>query len=121
MREYYVYILRCEDGSYYTGVTNDHQCRVNDHQRGYNQSAYTYKRRPVKLVYLATFTDINEAIDWEKRVKRWTRKKKEALIQGRFEDLQGLALNAYAKRICALIVMVRRAHHDNLQGEESYP
>jgi putative endonuclease len=91
MKEYFVYMLRCSDGSYYTGVSNDYQSRLNDHQQGIDTKSYTYKRRPVKLAYLATFTDIYEAIAWEKRVKRWSRKKKEALIRGEFERLPELS------------------------------
>ncbi len=91
MKEYYVYILLCSDGSYYTGVTNDWELRLNQHQEGCDPKAYTHSRRPVKLVYLASFPEIYEAIDWEKRVKRWSRKKKEALIKGEYEKLPELS------------------------------
>jgi len=91
VKEYYVYILRCNDGSYYTGVTNDYELRVGQHNNGCNPKAYTYSRRPVHLVYLGEFCDINEAISWEKQVKRWNRKKKEALIKGEYHDLPALA------------------------------
>lgn len=91
MHEYYVYILRCSDGSYYTGVTNDDERRLTEHGDGLDPSSYTHSRRPVKLVYLADFQDINEAISWEKKVKRWSRKKKEALIRREYETLPSLA------------------------------
>jgi len=68
IKEYYVYILLCSDGSYYTGVTNDYEGRLDKHQRGDDPRSYTFKRRPVKLIYLATFNDIYEAIAREKRV-----------------------------------------------------
>ena len=84
-------MLECADGSYYTGVTNDYEGRLNDHQSGRDPKSYTFKKRPVKLVYLSEFGDINEAISWEKRVKRWSRKKKEALIQGKFDVLPELS------------------------------
>ncbi len=103
MNEYYVYILQCSDRSYYTGVTNDYEERVAAHKRGNDSSAYTFSRRPIKLVYMATFSDIHEAISWEKRVKRWTRKKKEALTRGDFEMLPCLSLNAKRKRIYTII------------------
>ena len=109
MKEYYVYILRCCDDSYYTGVTNNYELRVGQHNEGGNSRCYTFKRRPVRLVYLSEFFDINEAISWEKQVKRWSRKKKEALIQQSYEMLPQLASNQYFKRIDD---MVRRAHHD---------
>jgi len=54
---------------------------------------YTYKRRPVTLVFSELFIDINEAIVFEKQVKGWTRKKKEAIINGRWDDLPGLSKN----------------------------
>ncbi|MDD5751524.1 MAG: GIY-YIG nuclease family protein [Candidatus Peribacteraceae bacterium] len=91
VRDYFVYILRCADGSYYTGVTNDYQRRLWQHQEGIDPQCYTYKRRPVELVYVGIFGNINEAISWEKKVKRWGRKKKEALIRREFERLPALA------------------------------
>lgn len=94
MKEYFVYILRCADGSYYTGITNDVQTRVGQHQIGSDPKAYTHTRRPVTLVYSATFGDVHEAIAWEKQVKGWSRKKKkEALIAGKFEKLPKLSLS----------------------------
>ena len=86
-KEYFVYILRCSDGSYYTGVTNDYRRRVWEHQQGLNPTCYTCKRRPLDHVYTAIFEDIHEAIAWEHRVKGWTRKKKELLIKGDFGSL----------------------------------
>ncbi|MDD4628952.1 MAG: GIY-YIG nuclease family protein [Candidatus Peribacteraceae bacterium] len=91
MNEYFVYILRCSDGSLYTGVTNDYQTRLWQHQAGIDRHCYTYKRRPVELVYVGIFGDINEAISWEKKVKRWTRKKKEALIKQQWDCFPELA------------------------------
>lgn len=91
IREYYVYILHCRDGSYYTGVTNNYELRFSQHQEGLDPSCYTCSRRPVKLVYVAAFGDVNEAIAWEKKVKRWSRKKKEALIQREYERLPFLS------------------------------
>jgi len=91
MRECFVYILRCSDGSFYTGVTNDYQHRLWQHQEGIDAHCYTYKRRPVELVYVGIFGDINEAISWEKKVKRWSRRKKEALIRHDFMALSVLS------------------------------
>jgi putative endonuclease len=91
MNEYFVYMVRCLDGSYYTGVTNDVKRRVWEHNEGKDQDAYIFKRRPVELVYSACFDDIQYAIAWEKKVKRWTRKKKEVLIRGEYEELPKLS------------------------------
>jgi len=91
MREYCVYILRCHDGTFYTGLTSDYEERLHQHQSGVFPGCYTYKRRPVELVYLAEFCEVDEAIAWEHRVKRWSRKKKEALIAGEWEKLPKLS------------------------------
>ena len=91
MRQYFVYILKCADGSYYTGITNDVDRRFEEHQSGYNRKAYTYKRRLVELVFYLDFPDPDQAIDFEKQVKGWTRKKKEAIIRGDWESLKELA------------------------------
>ncbi len=87
----YVYILECSDHSFYTGVTNDIGRRVEEHQSGENKEAYTYSRRPVKLVYSEFFIDPTDAINFEKQIKGWTRKKKIALINGDFKELVRLS------------------------------
>ena len=94
MRRYkvlYVYILKCADGSYYTGVTNDADRRLVQHQEGTDPDSYTYLRRPVELVFAEMFTDYKLAIAWEKRIKTWSRKKKEALIAGNWDRLKELS------------------------------
>jgi len=88
---YYVYILKCSDGTYYTGVTNNLERRLLEHKIGFNKTSYTYTRRPFTLVYHINFTDINEAIKWEKKIKDWSRKKKEALISENWGDLVELS------------------------------
>ena len=79
MKDYFVYILKCADDSYYTGVTNNLEKRINEHQSGIIKG-YTSNRLPIKLVFSERFTDVNQAIGFEKQVKGWSRKKKEALI-----------------------------------------
>jgi len=78
MKTYYVYILKCSDNTYYTGFTNDIDKRFTEHQSGYAPTSYTH--RPVQLVFVEAFIDPKNAIEFEKRVKAWSRKKKEALI-----------------------------------------
>jgi putative endonuclease len=90
-KDYYTYIVQCSDGSYYTGVTNCIERRVNQHNTGLNTKCYTYRRRPVQLKYTAHFHDIWVAIAHEKRLKRWSRKKKEALIKQDWKNLWALA------------------------------
>lgn len=88
MRYYYVYILKCNDDSYYTGVTNDIEKRLREHNGDYAVSSYTFNRRPVQLVYCQQFNDIKQAIELEKQIKGWSRKKKEALINEDWEKLK---------------------------------
>jgi len=91
MKRYYVYILLCNDKSYYTGVTSDLKKRISEHQQGSIQNCYTDSRRPVKLVFQSEFNHVKDALSAEKQIKGWSRKKKEALIQGRFDDLPKLS------------------------------
>ena len=88
---YYVYIVECSDKSYYTGVTNDIDRRIWEHNNEKAKISYTYSRRPVALKYCDTFTDINNAIAWEKQIKGWSRKKKEALFKEDWEEIKRLA------------------------------
>ena len=84
----YVYILKCSDKTYYTGVTNDPERRIEEHNSGLNKNSYTFSRRPVKIVYCERFADFDLAIKWEKRIKDWNRKKKEALINENWSQLK---------------------------------
>ncbi|MBJ6124207.1 GIY-YIG nuclease family protein [Microvirga splendida] len=86
------YILRCADGSYYTGTSRseDLETRVSQHNQGIF-GGYTAKRRPVALVYSIQFGSITDAIAYERQVKGWSRAKKEALIRGDFDALQSLS------------------------------
>lgn len=91
MKLYYVYITLCSDGLTYTGVTNNIVRRLEEHQKGLNESCFTYKRRPVKLIFSQEFNDISQAIYFEKKIKKWSAKKKVALANGQFDLLQILS------------------------------
>ncbi|GGB03899.1 MULTISPECIES: GIY-YIG nuclease family protein [Mucilaginibacter] len=91
LNQYHVYILKCADGSYYTGITNNIERRLIEHQSGENPACYTFKRRPLKLVFNEVFNDVNQAIAFEKQVKGWRREKKEAIINGTWDLLPELA------------------------------
>ncbi|UGS22555.1 GIY-YIG nuclease family protein [Flavobacterium channae] len=91
MKQSYVYILKCSDDSYYTGVTSNLTQRIFQHEIGFYPECYTANRRPIELVYYCEFTDINIAIETEKKIKKWSRLKKEALINQEFEKLPNLA------------------------------
>ena len=97
MKLSFVYILECSDGTYYTGVTSHLQKRMAEHSSAVHPDSYTATRLPVKLVFYAEFTDINIAIDKEKQIKKWSKAKKLALIEGRFEDLPNLAKKRFNK------------------------
>ncbi|MEN8927269.1 MAG: GIY-YIG nuclease family protein [Flavobacteriales bacterium] len=92
MKFYYVYILKCSDKSYYSGFTNNLELRFNQHQAGINPESYTHSRRPVELVYCIKFDNPNDGIAFEKKIKGWSRKKKEALINGDWDRLKFLAI-----------------------------
>jgi putative endonuclease len=91
MKTYYVYILQCSDKTYYTGITNNLDRRIEEHISGFNKDSYTSKRRPVVLKFFTRFTDPNAAILFEKKIKKWSAKKKEALINEDYEKLVELS------------------------------
>ncbi len=88
---YYVYILKCSDNSYYTGITNDIERRLREHNEGIDKKSYTYRRRPVELVFFERFSNPTHAIEFEKQIKGWRREKKEALIKRDWELLKQLS------------------------------
>ncbi|MGB0908201.1 MAG: GIY-YIG nuclease family protein [Maricaulaceae bacterium] len=93
MRPIWVYILRCSDGSYYTGSYRGEEIetRLSEHNLAVDPKAYTAKRRPVTLVWAETFINADDAIAFERQVKGWSRKKKEALIRNEWEALPVLS------------------------------
>ncbi|MDK1030104.1 MAG: GIY-YIG nuclease family protein [Anaerolineae bacterium] len=95
---YYVYILQCADDSYYTGSALDISLRLFEHQEGRNPKAYTYSRRPVKLVWNNEVKTKREARLLEHQIKGWNRKKKAALIQGDFDAIHEIVRDERKKR-----------------------
>ena len=87
MKFYYVYIVECSDKSFYIGITSNLERRIYEHNVGYDKGAYTYLRRPVDLKWFEQFTNPNEAIKFEKKLKGWSRRKKTALIEEDWERL----------------------------------
>ena len=90
MRTVWVYILRCADGSYYTGHTANLEKRIAEHQSG-EGSAWTKRRRPVELVFSQEMPDHDSAFLAERQIKGWSRAKKEALITEQWDLLRWLA------------------------------
>jgi putative endonuclease len=88
----FVYMLRCADGSFYVGSHRgtDVRNRVDSHNAGLDPSAYTYRRRPVTLIWSEVFEDAVSAIFIERRIKGWSRAKI-APVNGDWEEIQRLA------------------------------
>jgi putative endonuclease len=83
----FLYVLRCADGSYYVGITRTTlEMRVAQHNAG-ALGGYTAVRRPVTLVFSQWFDRITDAIENERKLKRWSRAKKEAFMRGDFGAL----------------------------------
>ncbi len=78
---YYCYVLRCADGTLYTGVTTDITRRVEEHNDG-KGARYTASRRPVRMVWKEEHHDRSSAQRREAAIKSWSRSRKEALIAG---------------------------------------
>ena len=87
---FFAYLLRCSDGSYYAGHTDDIDVRFAQHQTG-ALGGYTAKRRPVVLVWSDSFMTRDEAFAAERKLKGWSRAKKEALMAGDWELISHLA------------------------------
>jgi putative endonuclease len=88
----FVYMLRCSDGSYYVGSTRGESVekRFGEHQNG-TYPGYTSRRRPVTLVWSEQFDSITDAVLTERRLKGWSRAKKEALIRNDWDAVRALA------------------------------
>jgi putative endonuclease len=91
MKFYYVYILRCHDDSLYTGITNDLYKRIDEHNEGKSISSYTYSRRPVVLQFYQQFIEPDQATLFEKKLKKWSKAKKEALIENNYDLIRSLS------------------------------
>jgi putative endonuclease len=77
----YCYILKCADGTFYTGWTTDPERRVAQHNKGIG-AKYTSTRRPVKLVYLETHPNRTDAMKRELAIKKMKREQKSKLVEG---------------------------------------
>jgi len=91
MKTYFVYTLECTNEFLYIGITNNIERRVQEHSEGLNKNCYTYNRRPVELIFKQEFNDVNQAIYFEKKIKKWSRKKKLALANNDFDLLKILS------------------------------
>jgi putative endonuclease len=89
----WVYMLECADGLYYVGSYRGEtiDTRVGEHNLGLYPDAWTYRRRPVTLVWCVHYADIIQAVAFERQLKGWSRAKKQAVIRGEWSDLPELA------------------------------
>ena len=90
MKKFYLYILKCKDNSYYTGHTDNIEKRLCEHERGENK-CYTQNRRPFKVVHVQDFSSRYYALVAERKLKKWSRAKKEAYINGDWNLVSKLA------------------------------
>jgi putative endonuclease len=91
-----VYMLECGDGSFYVGSTRNLEARIQQHMVGAG-SEYTRRRLPVQLVWAMELDSVADAYALEKQIQGWSRAKRIALIEGRFEDLKALAKKRFTK------------------------
>lgn len=93
---FWAYMLRCADGNYYVGHTDNLDARIGDHQSG-SIEGYTQKRRPVTLVWSQDFPERDQAFAAERQIKGWSRAKKEALIRGDWDGVQLLSRKVFLR------------------------
>jgi len=94
---FWVYILKCADGSYYTGHTENLEPRIAQHQSG-ELAGYTSNRRPVECIYSEDCGTRLEALEFERKIKGWSRAKKEALIRKDWAQISKLAKSRQSTR-----------------------
>lgn len=93
----WVYILLCSDNTYYVGSTTDLEQRIADHNSG-RYGGFTSTRLPVHLIWSLEFDDIRFAFEFERRIKKWSRAKKEAMMKSDYKVLHELARSSETKR-----------------------
>ncbi|MGQ0523844.1 MAG: GIY-YIG nuclease family protein [Betaproteobacteria bacterium] len=86
---FWVYMLRCSDGSFYTGHTDNLDLRIAQHQTG-ETGGYTASRRPVELVFAQECATREEALAAERQLKGWSRAKKQAMLRGDWDEVRRL-------------------------------
>lgn len=120
----WVYIVSCSDKSYYTGSTTKLEQRIADHNTG-KFEGYTSHRLPVKLLWSEEFVNIREATVLERKIKGWSRKKKEALMNGDINLLHEHSRSTYSKKYCmpepTFDSYKSERSEDTSKGEPSFP
>ena len=116
--QFWVYLLRCSDGSYYAGHTDNLEARLWQHQQGLCCD-WTSPRRPVEFAWCAEAQSRDEAVAFERRIKGWTRAKKEALIAGDWNKVGRLARSPHERPSTSLRTNEGRAGTDIVRPERS--
>jgi predicted GIY-YIG superfamily endonuclease len=98
MSSYFVYMLRCSDGTFYIGSTSNLSKRITEHETGALSNSYTYSRRPVNLVWSQEFPTHEEAFAFERQIKGWSRAKKKALIRDDWEEIHRIVRDERRRR-----------------------
>jgi len=98
---FFVYILRCSNGAYYVGSHRgqDVETRVYQHNEGIDTKAFTYRFRPVELLWSCQFDDPTDMVEFEQQLKGWSRKKKEAFMRSDWAELKELSKSRTAPAI----------------------
>lgn len=91
MQDFFVYILHCNDGSYYIGHTDNIEARISAHEQRHFPRCYTASRLPVKVVFVQEFASRGEALAAERQMKMWSRIKKKAFVDGDYTLLKYIA------------------------------
>ena len=117
MKPFYVYMLRCGDGSYYVGQTDALEVRLQQHAHG--EIGYTSTRKPVELVWQGAFETREGAIAFEQQIKGWSRAKKEALIAGDWARVKKLAKSKASGRPTQALRQAQGERAENQFGGES--
>ncbi len=89
MISFYVYILKCSDGTYYTGHTDNLEKRIAEHKNK-SYSGYTSTRLPIKVIFVEECASRSEALEAERKIKTWGKRKKEALAYRGWEGIIAL-------------------------------
>jgi tRNA/rRNA methyltransferase len=118
---FWTYILQCSDGSYYTGHSDDLEQRIAQHHHGFFPNCYTLKLRPLQLVWSDEFPSRIEALEAERRIKGWSRVKKEALIAGDWDAIQRLAKRHTSVEVGLRICSVPPQDERNLKQNSISP
>jgi putative endonuclease len=87
MKTYFVYILKCSDNLLYVGIKKNIERRFEEYKKGLNKGCFTFKRRPSELIFHQIFNDVEQAIYFENKIKKWSSKNKLALANDDFDRL----------------------------------